>query len=432
MINADRNKSDKIITTITTTIGIVALITILLVDSYNNGGQFFTFTEPVSAQSSNNTTNSNSSNNSTLPVLLIHGYMADASVWNKWVELLKKDGIVAYPITFKQSDDKCGSAAEHAKELSKIIGQIKDETGQNKVNIVGHSKGGLDARVYLANNTKDVANLIMIGTPNSGSPMAESSEVCTPAVYDLRPGAAATEVKMNPNTKYYTIAGEWDPKLGNCQLTPFLPMEQSGSSDLPKPNDGMVPLSSVESQDYFTNLGHSKSCHTNLMSDYEYGLAKDVLLEVNKQTGIQPQQQQQQPQPQPQQQEPSSQQKIHQTGVSIDLTTPTAGNMYGGDKKGSLDFSFQNNNVLGTAKMNEKPANGKVYEGWFEDKGDASGYSLSVGKFKDADNTLALNQTMVNPYTYTVFFVTAEPVDDPDPKPSDIVVGAKLPIPFGQ
>lgn len=430
MINADRNKSDKIITTITSTLGIVALITLLMVDSNNNGGQFFTFTETVSGQSSNTITNSNSSNNSTIPVLLIHGYMADASVWNKWVELLKKDGIVAYPITFKQADDKCGSAAEHAKELSKIIGQIKEEKGQNKVNIVGHSKGGLDARVYLANNTKDVANLVMIGTPNAGSPLAESSEVCTPAVYDLRPGSAATEVKMNPNTKYYTIAGEWDPKLGNCQLTPFLPMEQSGSSDLPKPNDGMVPLSSVESQDYFINLGHSKSCHTNLMSDYEYGLAKDVLLEVNKQTGIQKQPQQQQPQQQ--QPQPSSQQKIQKTGVSLDLTTPTAGNMYGGDKKGSLDFSFQNNNVLGTANMNEKPANGKVYEGWFEDKGDASGYSLSVGKFKDSDNTLALNQTMVNPYTYTVFFVTAEPVDDPDPKPSDIVVGAKLPIPFGQ
>jgi hypothetical protein len=39
----------------------------------------------------------------------------------------------------------------------------------------------------------------------------------------------------------------------------------------------MVPVSSVESQDYFINLGHSKSCHTNLMSDYEYGLAKDVI-----------------------------------------------------------------------------------------------------------------------------------------------------------
>jgi pimeloyl-ACP methyl ester carboxylesterase len=252
----------------------------MVVINSSGGGQFFTFSERVYGQSSTNTTTKgNTSNNSTtLPVLLIHGYMEDAAVWNKWVDLLKKDGLSVYPITFKQSDDKCGSSAEHAKELSKLIGQIKEETGQNKVNIVGHSKGGLDARVYLANNTKDVVNLVMIGTPNAGSPLAQSSEICTPAVYDLRPGAAATEVKRNPNTKYYTIAGDWNPKSGNCQLTLALPMEQSSSSSLPKPNDGIVPLSSVESQDYFINLGHSKSCHSNLMSEYEYGLAKDLIL----------------------------------------------------------------------------------------------------------------------------------------------------------
>src|ERR687897_3203400 len=175
--------------------------------------------EMTYGQSNTNNTNANTAVNSTtkLPVLLIHGYMEDAIVWNKWIDLLKKDGISAYPITFKQSDDKCGSAADHAKELSNIIGQIKKETGQNKVNIVGHSKGGLDARVYLANNTNDVANLIMIGTPNAGCPLAESCEVGTPAIYDLRPGAAATEVKMNPNTKYYTIAGDWNPESENCQ-----------------------------------------------------------------------------------------------------------------------------------------------------------------------------------------------------------------------
>ena len=286
---------NRIISSTTIVVALIAII--MVVTSSSGGGQFFTFSDIVYGQSSTNTTTKgNTSNNSTtLPVLLIHGYMEDAAVWNKWVDLLKKDGISAYPITFKQSDDKCGSSAEHAKELSKIIGQIKDETGKNKVNIVGHSKGGLDARVYLANNTKDVVNLVMIGTPNAGSPLAESSEVCTPAVYDLRPGAAATEVKMNPNTKYYTIAGDWNPKLGNCQLTLALPMEKSGSSTLPKPNDGVVPLSSVESQDYFINLGHSKSCHSNLMSDYEYGLAKDVIVEgSSNQTGTQQQGGQQQ------------------------------------------------------------------------------------------------------------------------------------------
>lgn len=118
--------------------------------------------------------------------------------------------------------------------------------------------------------------------------------------------------------------------------------------------------------------------------------------------------------------------------TSLDLTAPTISELYGGDKKGILDLNIQNNVVILNATMNESPAEGEVNEGWFEDKGDASGYSLSVGKFNEKDNILTVNQRMVNPYTYTVFFVTAEPVDDPDPKPSDIVVGAKLPIPFGQ
>lgn len=235
---------------------------------------------PVSVDAQNsstaNTTNTNASE--PLPVLLIHGYMSDASVWKKWEELLKKDSIPVFPITFRQSDDKCGSAAEHAKELSTQIGDIKDQTGQDKVNLVGHSKGGLDARVYLANGTKDVANLIMIGTPNAGSPLAENSDVCAPAVYDLKPGAPDTKVKENPSTNYYTIAGDWNPNAGNCDLSLFSPIQQGGHDKLPKPNDGMVPLSSVESLNYTSSLGHSKSCHSNLLGEYEYGLAKDILL----------------------------------------------------------------------------------------------------------------------------------------------------------
>jgi len=117
--------------------------------------------------------------------------------------------------------------------------------------------------------------------------------------------------------------------------------------------------------------------------------------------------------------------------TSLELTTPTADKISGGDKKGTLALNTQNNTVTGTATMYEPAAEGKVYEGWFEDKGDASGYSLSQGKF-DENDTLNINQTMVNPYTYSVFYVTAEPVDDPDPNPSSVVVGVELPTPFGQ
>ena len=113
------------------------------------------------------------------------------------------------------------------------------------------------------------------------------------------------------------------------------------------------------------------------------------------------------------------------------MTTPTADKISGGDKKGTLDLNTQNNTVTGTATMNEPVAAGQVYEGWLEDKGDASGYSLSLGTFNEND-TLKINQTMVNPYTYSVFYVTAEPEDDPDRNPSSVVVGAELSRPFGQ
>ena len=268
---------NKEITTIVTVS--VMIITIMVNGSFlsiaNGQGQ-------TTSNNNNNTGGSGGATNKPLPVLLIHGYGSDASVWSKWEDLLKKDGITFYPITFYKSDDKCGSAADHAKELNSQVQQILNSmTGSSpkQVNIVGHSKGGLDARVFLANssysNNKAVANLIMIGTPNAGSPIAQSSNICKPAVEDLKPGAPDTKVGMNPNTKYYTIAGDWNPSLLlNCpQLLGGI-----GYAQLPKPNDGLVPLSSVESQGYFHSLGHTSNCHSNLLSDKEYQLAKPVLV----------------------------------------------------------------------------------------------------------------------------------------------------------
>jgi uncharacterized alpha/beta hydrolase family protein len=201
-----------------------------------------------------------------LPVLLIHGYAEDAAIWKKWEDMLRKDGIQFFTVTFKDSDDKCGSAEQHAKELEKRVQDIKQQSGAQKLNIVGHSKGGLDARIFLdITDTKDVANLIMIGTPNAGSPAAETNDACAPAVFDLRPGSNATKAAMNPNTKYYTIAGDWMPLTqGNLMIR--------GN------DDGLVPVESVESQEYFQSLGQTEHGHAELLSDKEYQMSKDILL----------------------------------------------------------------------------------------------------------------------------------------------------------
>ena len=199
-----------------------------------------------------------------LPALLIHGWNegSGGSIplhWDEWVQQFNKENIPFCIISFKQSNDACGSAKDHAKELAQIVQNIKSETGHNQVNIVGYSKGGLDARVYLANDlaNDDVANLIMIGTPNAGTQVAYTTDKCSPGIEDLKPNALATKAKENINTKYYTIAGACFPLIG----------------------DGLVSTSSVNSQLYFNSLGISNACHLDLLGDNEYELAHDVLID---------------------------------------------------------------------------------------------------------------------------------------------------------
>ena len=220
-----------------------------------------------------------------LPVLLIHGYFSDASVWETWEELLEADRTPYQSITFTQSDDDCGSARDHAIELNQIVEDFKTETRAEKINIVAHSKGGLDARVYLANDLSNdyIANLIMIGTPNAGSPLANLNDLCQPAIFDLRPGSAATNARVNNNTNYHTIAGNWISSWtfidANClpEEQSWLAFQQLGSSRLAGPDDGIVPLSSVQSQG-FNSLGSTDNCHTDLLGLEEYKRARGVLL----------------------------------------------------------------------------------------------------------------------------------------------------------
>jgi pimeloyl-ACP methyl ester carboxylesterase len=210
--------------------------------------------------------------NQALPVILIHGYKEGSSIWSQWEQLLSKNSIPFCTVSFHQSNDHCGSAVDHAKELRQIVQEVKGITEQSQVNIVAHSKGGLDARVYLASGaTNDIANLIMLGTPNAGGPLADlffASDTCRPAIFDLKTGAPDTMAKQNIHTQYYTIAGE---------CLPFLELPFFGIV-IPEPNDGIVPLSSVESLPYSISLGHTLHCHLDLTSELEYGLAQSILL----------------------------------------------------------------------------------------------------------------------------------------------------------
>lgn len=203
-----------------------------------------------------------------LPVILVHGYRQDASSWQIWEPLLQNDGIPYYLASF--ADGMCGSSEEHASELRQIVEQAKQETGSEKVNIVGFSKGGLDARVYLEDGNNSVENLIMIGTPNGGAPLAYWDFICLPAADDLEFGSQATQATQNPNTNYYTIYGDWIWYLWG--------IPQYGNTAILGSDDGLVPVWSVNSEDYFVNIGNTLDNHGELQTQNEYGIASSILL----------------------------------------------------------------------------------------------------------------------------------------------------------
>jgi triacylglycerol lipase len=284
-VNYDDTKRAKKIFVTAAIISIIALSPTLM-----TGTSFFERANAQAMCSDEYNTSSSPKSPNALPVILIHGYNEPPSVWSQWQHRLDADGIRFCTVSF--SDDECGSALDHSHELSQIVQQVKSWTPHNKVNMVGHSKGGLDARKYLANSgTNDVANLIMIGTPNSGDPLANEvlstpgltfdffNLACRPALDDFKIDADDTQVPANPHTDYHAIAGNWDPSSSHfCTFFWPLSLTSNRLGELGAvPNDGLVPISSVESAPNSTSLGHTSNCHTDLLSDAEYTLSQDIL-----------------------------------------------------------------------------------------------------------------------------------------------------------
>lgn len=68
-----------------------------------------------------------------------------------------------------------GRDSQEANEplLAKEIDKARAETGSQQVDVIAHSKGGLDTRNYIISHPGVVAHLSMVATPNGGSPDAD-------------------------------------------------------------------------------------------------------------------------------------------------------------------------------------------------------------------------------------------------------------------
>lgn len=109
------------------------------------------------------------------PILLVHGvFFRDSRLLNYWgripAELQKNGAVICYG-----NQQSALSVEQSANELARKIKEIVESSGCEKVNIIAHSKGGLDSRYAIAKLgcAPYVASLTTINTPHRGCLFAE-------------------------------------------------------------------------------------------------------------------------------------------------------------------------------------------------------------------------------------------------------------------
>ncbi len=104
------------------------------------------------------------------PVVMVHGvFFRDTKYLNYWGRIpreLELNGATVYYGNHQSAD----AIADSAQELVQRIRGIVETTGCEKVNIIAHSKGGLDCRYAIAKlgMGEYVASLTTINTPHKG------------------------------------------------------------------------------------------------------------------------------------------------------------------------------------------------------------------------------------------------------------------------
>ncbi|SCY70792.1 esterase/lipase family protein [Butyrivibrio sp. INlla14] len=111
------------------------------------------------------------------PILMVHGVFfrdfkpAFLNYWGRIAPELQQNGATIY----FGNQQSAASVEECGREIAIRIKQIVEQTGCEKVNVIAHSKGGLDTRAAIARYGADeyVASLTTINTPHRGCEFAD-------------------------------------------------------------------------------------------------------------------------------------------------------------------------------------------------------------------------------------------------------------------
>ena len=218
------------------------------------------------------------------PVVLVHGLWSNWKAWESWQNILTTSHSYdwkAFPVGEKPekgmmntggsflSTNATNSIFENSQELGKYIRYAQEDRNAWHVDIVAHSMGGLISRHYIhhfmppsEDGRPQVAHLVMLGTPNMGSPCADVMNTAfetlgknVEAVRQLRQDVAAEfnrTVTNRKGVKFSVLAG--DPLPVMCKTYVW--------------NDGVVPVPSAIWQ--IKDNAKSKNVHTELTGTADF------------------------------------------------------------------------------------------------------------------------------------------------------------------
>ncbi|MET9056592.1 alpha/beta fold hydrolase [Streptomyces antibioticus] len=131
------------------------------------------------------------------PVVLLHGFIDNRSVFVLLRRSLAQHG--RHRVESLNYSPLTCDIRTAAELLGRHIEEICTRTGSSRVDVVGHSLGGLIARYYAQRLGGDVRvrTLVTLGTPHSGTRVAPLANA-HPIVRQMRPGSALIEELSRP------------------------------------------------------------------------------------------------------------------------------------------------------------------------------------------------------------------------------------------
>ena len=187
------------------------------------------------------------------PLLLVHGFFfRDFRFFNYWGRIpkeLETNGATVY----YGSQQSAASVDDNGKELAARIKSICEETGCEKVNVIAHSKGGLDIRAAIAKHGAGpyIASVTTINTPHRGCVFADYLlEHIADKVQDKVAGTynAALKLLGDPDPDFMAAAHDLTAtRCAELDRELVVPPElgiycQSVGSKLARPTGGRFPL----------------------------------------------------------------------------------------------------------------------------------------------------------------------------------------------